>query len=369
MDSIFNFIYKRIFKQIFFLFDPEFAHDLVIYIGSILGRFRFITCICLRMFSYKNKRLNQKIKNISFSNPVGLSAGFDKDGDLVNILPCIGFGFAQIGTITNLPYGGNPKPRMYRLKKTKSIVVNYGLKNIGVERIVSKLKKVKVKDFPLGISIGRTNCKEAGELDKGVRDYSECLSKVIESDVGNFYTINISCPNLHGGEPFTTPEKLRYLLKTLYSNPVSKPVFIKMPVHLKWSGFNELCKVADSFNVDGLIIANLAKDRTSANLKDYLPDHIKGHMSGMPTQSLSDELISKTYENYKDTFVIVGVGGIFSAEDAYEKIKKGASLVQLVTGIIFEGPQLVGQINKGLVRLLDKDGFYNISEAIGAYHK
>ncbi len=369
MDSVYNLVYKKVFKPIFFLFDPEFMHDSLIYGGSILSKFVFIRHICSWLLSYKNKRLNQKIKNISFPNPVGLSAGFDKNGDLMKILPSIGFGFAQIGTITNLPYGGNTKPRMYRLKKTKSIVVNFGLKNIGADKIVSKLKKAKIENFPLGISIGRTNCKEAGELEKGVQDYSECLKKVIESDIGDLYTINISCPNLYGGEPFTTPEKLKYLLEAIYSYSILKPVFIKMPVHLPWNEFNELCKVATSFNVEGLIIGNLAKDRVKVNIKDNLPDHIQGHLSGMPVQTLSNELISKTYKNYKDTFVIIGVGGIFSAEDAYEKIKRGASLVQLVTGLVFEGPQLIGQINKGLVRLLDKDGFDNISDAVGAYHK
>lgn len=369
MDDIYNFVYKTVFKPVFFLFKPEFMHELLVFSGSVLGRIAPIRGIISWMFSYKNERLSQKIKGITFSNPVGLSAGFDKNGDLMDILPAIGFGFAQIGTITNFPYGGNPKPRMYRLKKTKSIVVNYGLKNIGVEKIVSKIKKAGVKNFPLGISIGRTNCKEAGELEKGVKDYAECLRKVIESGVGDIYTINISCPNLHGGEPFTTSDKLKYLLDVLYKEAISKPVFIKMPVHLPWNEFDELCKVAVSFKVDGLIIGNLAKDRAKAGLKDNLPDNIQGHLSGMPVQALANELISKTYETYKDTFVIVGVGGIFSAEDAYEKIKRGASLVQLVTGLVFEGPQLIGQINKGLIELLNKDKFDNISDAVGAHHR
>ncbi len=150
----------------------------------------------------------------------------------------------------------------------------------------------------------------------------------------------------------------------------TKPIFIKMPLELEWEKFKELLQVAIKYKIDGVVIANLVKDRESNKyIKDEIPENIKGGISGLPTRDLCNEKISLTYKEFGDKFKIIGVGGIFNAEDAYEKIKLGASLVQLITGMIFEGPQLIGEINRGLVKLLRKDGFNNISEAVGTAHK
>lgn len=142
-----------------------------------------------------------------------------------------------------------------------------------------------------------------------------------------------------------------------------------MPINLEWKDFNDLLVVASKHNVQGVIIGNLTKARDPKLILDKLPEDQKGGISGLPTQKLCNDLIKKTYANYKDRFIIVGVGGIFSAEDAYEKIKLGASLLQMITGMIFEGPQVIGSINRGLAKLIAKDGYKNISEAIGSYHK
>lgn len=230
------------------------------------------------------------------------------------------------------------------------------------------MKKSRCQNTILGISIGRTNCKETAQLERGIEDTRKCLEEIIKSDVGDMYTINISCPNLYGNVSFANPHNLQLLLEKLYSLRIEKPVYIKMPINLSWDEFKELVRVVVLFKIDGLIIGNLNKVRNSPKIIDKIPKHIKGSASGMPTQELSNELITKTYQTYGDKLIIIGVGGIFSAEDAYEKIKRGASLVQLITGLIYEGPQLVGQINKGLVELLKKDGFTNIGEAVGINH-
>jgi len=367
-----NFIhttYTKILKPFLFYFtEPEQIHDFVLKFGHFLGRFKLMQALTRMLFVYKHPSLEQTIKKLHFINPVGLSAGFDKDADLVNILPSLGFGFSQIGTVTSYPYKGNPRPRLYRLPRSKSIVVNYGLKNIGVDAIVEKIRSARCDKQIISISVGRTNSKKTANIDTGIDDVYACLNKIIRSDIGSFYTINISCPNLFGGESFTTPESLQRLLKKLYTLPITKPVFIKMPSNLPWEEFEKLLQVIISFKVDGVIIANLSKDRNNPAIVDSIPSHVKGSISGLPMQEISNNLIRETYKVYGKELVIIGVGGIFSAKDAYAKIKNGASLVQVITGLIYEGPQIVGQINKDLVKLLRQDGYSNISEAIGSAH-
>lgn len=358
-------VYKFLLRPILFLLDPETVHDLIAQTGSFLGKFWITKFLTRKLFSFQDTKLSQTISGITFRNPVGLSAGFDKDANLVNILPDVGFGYMQVGTVTLKPYKGNPKPRLVRLPKSKGIIVNYGLKNIGITKVIAKLKKRKEQKFPLSISVGKTNSPQTAKDRAGINDYSSCLNKIIKSGIGDFYTINISCPNTFGGEPFTTPSKLTKLLKKLYSLEIDKPLFIKMPINDEWPEFKRLLEVAIKFRVTGVIIGNLNKDHKDASIKDSIPSTIKGGVSGKPTWKLSNGLISKTYKAYGKKLVIVGVGGVFSANDAYEKIKKGASLVQLITGMIYEGPQLIGEINRGVSDLLKKDGFENISEAIG----
>jgi dihydroorotate dehydrogenase (fumarate) len=178
-------------------------------------------------------------------------------------------------------------------------------------------------------------------------------------------TLNISCPNTFGGQPFTTPERLEALLSAADELELSQPLFIKMPSHLSWPEFHALVKVADQHRVAGLTISNLAY-RDQVQLADPLAESVPGKLSGKPTWNLSNELIRRTRLATGDRFVIIGAGGVFSAADAYTKIRLGANLIELITGIIFEGPQLIGQINRGLAELLARDGFANVAEAVGA---
>jgi len=361
--------YKYLLRPLLFLLEPEFVHNSFIFIGKILGKYRLTKSVTKVLFSYHRHDLEQTILGISFKNPVGLAAGFDKDANLVNIVEDVGFGFTQVGTITTNPYGGNPKPRLYRLPLSKGAVVYYGLKNIGVQAIINKLKLSLSKKIPLGISIGKTTSPETVDTEKGMEDYYRCLKKIINSNIGDFYIINISCPNAFGGEPFTTPERLAQLLESVATIKKNKPLFLKMPINTKWEDFKELLKVVIKYKINGVIIGNLNKNHKDQSIKDKIPLQIKGGISGKPTWKLSNDLIAKTYKNYGDRLVIIGVGGIFSAKDAYIKINLGASLVALITGLVYEGPQLVGEINKGLVELLKLDGFNYIHEAIGAYYK
>lgn len=352
-----------------FRFDPEMVHDRFTKNGELLGKMGWTRLLVTKIFRFDDPKLKQTIAGIVFPNPVGLSAGFDKDGRLVNILPAVGFGYSQVGTVTKQAYPGNPKPRLYRLPKSRGIVVNYGLKNDGAGVIMDRLKRRQTaQHFPISISIGKTNCQATASTAGGVEDYTAGLAAAAASGTGDFYTINISCPNTFGGEPFTNESDLEQLLQFLVK-VADKPMFLKMPINLPWPEFKQLLEVAIKYKVVGVVIGNLNKNREDPAIKDVIPEKIKGSVSGKPTWQLSNELISKTYEQYGKDLIIIGVGGIFSAEDAYEKIKRGASLVQLITGMIFQGPQLIGEINFGLVKLLERDGYNNISEAIGAYHR
>lgn len=348
--------YTHLLRPILFQIDPERVHDRTLGLGHKFGQSKTARNVIRTCLSYQHPILTQTIAGIEFKNPVGLSEGFDKDGYLAEFLPAIGFGFTQVGTVTLKPYEGNPRPRLTRLPKSKAILVNYGLKNEGVEAIMNRLKKLTSHPIPLGISIGKTNSNDTTTTETGIKDYKECLKKVIESRVGDLYTINISCPNTFGGEPFTTAERLDLLLTSLQALNIQKPLFIKMPINLPWPEFQGLLDICLNHKVTGVIIGNLNKDHTYG----------RGGLSGLPTKDLSNELISKTHDYCGQKLVIIGVGGIFSADDAYEKIKRGASLVQLITGLIYEGPQIVGEINRGLVKLLQRDGYDSISQAIGS---
>jgi dihydroorotate dehydrogenase (fumarate) len=362
--------YKNLIKPLLFIQKPDVVHARMIKTVRLVQGSKSIQSLVHASLAYSDEDyLSQKIIGINFTNPVGLSAGFDKNFELLPIMKAIGFGFMEGGSLTFKECDGNPKPWFYRLPKTKSLVVYAGLANRGVNAITKSLKrypKNTFTNFPLNVSVAMTNSPESRDEEQAIADYAGSLRKLNKENLGSIYTLNISCPNTYGGEPFTTPERLEHLLSAVEQLKIDRPIFIKMPSNLAWPEFKQLVKVADRHNVTGLTISNLAKDRSKANLKDNLPDSVKGNLSGMPTQKLSDNLIKQTYQAFKGRFVIVGVGGIFSAKDAYRKIQYGANLVELITGLVFEGPQLIGQINHDLVELLKKDGYSNIAQAVGS---
>jgi dihydroorotate dehydrogenase len=199
-------------------------------------------------------------------------------------------------------------------------------------------------------------------LTGGINDYAQAFG--IFAEIGSFTTVNISCPNAFGGQPFTEPEMLEALLFRLEEVPTKKPTFVKFSPDLDFKKIDELLEVIGRHKIQGIICSNLTKDRNNKNiLETNLPQN--GGLSGKVVEKLADELIAYVYKKTKGKYVVVGCGGVFSAEDAYKKIRLGASLIQLITGMIYEGPQVIGEINAGLEKLLLRDGFKNISEAVG----
>jgi dihydroorotate dehydrogenase subfamily 2 len=312
--------------------------------------------------------LKQSLLNIEFQNPIGLAAGFDYEAKLTQILPSVGFGFETVGTITNLSYEGNLRPMLGRLPKSKSLMVNKGFKNPGAEKTIIKLKGLNF-EIPVGISIGRSNNKTCSTQKISVEDIIETFKLFEKSKINHsYYELNISCPNLHGDISFYPIKNLEELLLEIDKLNLKKPVFVKMPLENSNTDVLDMLKTIASHSPKGVIFSNLSKNRNNKLINqketDKFPAGI-GSFSGKPTEKRSNELIRLAYKNFGKSLIIIGCGGVFSAKDAYKKIRSGASLVQLITGMVYEGPQLIAQINNELKELLRKDGLTNISEAIG----
>lgn len=354
-------IYKAILKPIFFRFDPEDVHDYMTRVGTFLGRYALTRAVTGWLFDFRDVRLSQTIHGIEFANPIGLAAGFDKNAELTQILPAVGFGFAELGSITGEPCSGNPQPRLWRLPRSRSLVVYYGLKNDGCEAIAAQLAGRKFR-IPYGVSVAFTNCAENMDTARAVTDYAKAF-RTMES-CGAYVTVNVSCPNTQGGSPFMQPTELEKLLSELDKIPTQKPVFIKLSPDISTEQLDQLLDIARKHRVHGIIATNLTKKRDNPAIHDRkVPE--KGGLSGKVVQAGSDNMIAHIYRREGKRFVIIGVGGVFTPEDAYRKIRLGASLVQLITGMIYQGPQAISAINAGLTALLEMDGFTHISQAIG----
>lgn len=345
-----SFLYTFLLKPIFFQFDPEFVHNHLVWSGQQLGKVPLLRNAVTDIWSYQEKTLSKTLNGITFANPVGLSAGFDYNGELSHIIPSVGFGWHTIGTVTLGAYEGNTPPRLGRLPRSKALIVNKGLKNNGAAEIINRLQKVKFT-IPTGISIASTNRTYHSDQQQ-LQDIVECFKIFEKSKLKHaYYELNISCPNTFGGEPFTTPTRLKELLAALDKIQLQKPLYIKLPIDLGDKKTLQLLKVIDEHRTQGVIIGNLTKDHTNPAVH---PEDKKiwqrrpGNLSGKPTWERSNHLIALTKKKYGTRFTIIGTGGIFSGEDAATKLKLGADLVQLITGMIYQGPQLIGQINHHL---------------------
>lgn len=365
--TVSKFGYGKVAKPLMFRHNPDNVHKGLIRTAKGVQKVPGVRDLP-KLWSHRSPMLETEAFGLKFRNPVGLSAGFDTTVELPQVMRSVGFGWMTGGSVTWGEYEGNERPWFHRLPNSKSLVVNKGLASEGSPVVVERLKGYDMKlfeDFPLNVSIAKTNSRDAATDEAAILDYCQSLKMFGQLDQVSVLEINISCPNTFGGEPFTTPERLEKLLAAVDDLGLIKPVIVKMPISLPSAQFDGLLDVIVRHVVAGVAIGNLLKDRKLAKLHDELPDTVKGNLSGKPNKEIATELIRRTYNKYGTKLVIIGIGGIMSAEDAYEKIKAGASLVALITGLIYEGPQLVGDINQGLVKLLKADGYAHISEAVG----
>ncbi|HVM76960.1 MAG TPA: quinone-dependent dihydroorotate dehydrogenase [Candidatus Paceibacterota bacterium] len=359
-------MYERILKPIFFKLDPERVHDFFVEFGHMLGNFRWGRAIVSLFCRYDNPALHTEVLGIKFRNPIGLAAGFDKDVNLTNIMPAVGFGFMEVGAVTRWPYEGNQGLRLARLPADQSLIVYYGLKNIGAEAVESKIRHGLKFTFPVGLNIAKTNRADI-KGKRSVEDYIETYRML--ASYFSYVTINVSCPNAQDGCTFQDPAMLDDLLGAFSHEKKHCPIFIKISTHLTTSETSEIVAVVNKYPfVDGFVVGNLSKRRHEIDFKSS-PEELNripnGGISGKPVKDLSTNLIRHIYKSTGGRYTIIGLGGIFTADDAYEKIKAGASLVQIITGLIYGGPLAVKRIKKGLVKLLQKDGYTTISEAVG----
>lgn len=339
-------LYQKVLKPILFKFDPEEVHNRFVDFGEFAGRSPVLKRLISFFYGYRGPDISKTVDGLTYKTPFLLSAGFDYNARLLGILPRISFGGVEVGSVTARPCSGNEKPRLTRLIKSRSILVNKGLLNDGVEQIIKRIKNFKKpQGFMIGVSIARCNDEASASVEAGIDDYFYSFKRLNEEDVGDYYALNISCPNAYGGESFTDPNLLQSLLLKLSYIKCQKPVYLKMPINLDWPDFNKILNVASKFEmIKGVIIGNLNKDYGALDFRDEAPGEYRGGLSGKPCADISNELIRQTKSFYKDRFTIIGCGGVLSPEDAAEKMEAGADLIALITGMIFNGPGFVKEL-------------------------
>jgi len=340
-------------RSLIFKLDPETAHNLAI--KSL--KFNFVPNM---LDENKDDPLfKTELFGKDIENPIGMAAGFDKNAEVYNSLFKLGFGFVEVGTITPLKQYGNPKPRVFRLVEDEALINRLGFNNLGAENIISKIKRNK-KIGTLGVNIGPNKDSE-----NRIKDYLKCLKTFHQE--ADYITINISSPNTTDLRKFHNQKKLDDLLKSIEKekkNLKTKiPIVVKISPDIKDNEIDEISQVLLNNNVEGVVISNTS-DSSRENLVN-IQKHQRGGISGKPIKTKSTILINKFYKKFKGRIQIIGVGGVDSGASAYEKFIAGANYVQLYTGMVYRGPNIVSMIKKELRELLLKDGVKNYSEIIG----
>ena len=361
--DLFTFGYKHVIKPHFvFNHTPDVAHDQMIQFCRVTGKIPPLMWLLHEMLDYTDPVLETSVMGVEFANPFGLSAGLDKNCDMPVLLDNAGFGFETVGSTTSRPCAGNPKPWFHRLPEYDSMMVHVGLANDGSEKVIARAEQAwtKARSMQVSISIARTNDDLAGAIDEGIEDYRISLERAAGRSA--MVEVNVSCPNTRAGEPFTeSPENLDRLFTALDTVDRPQPMLVKMPLNRSWEEFRDLVAVLAEHNVQGVSIANLQKDRTGLEI----PRDWEGGLSGGPTYRASNDLIRRTYREFGDKLAIAGIGGVFTPEQAYAKIRSGASLVMFISSLMYRGPQQITVLKRGLAELLRRDGFDHVHDAVG----
>jgi dihydroorotate dehydrogenase len=303
--------------------------------------------------------LHSTVFGVSFSNPLGLAAGADKDARAIGAWNSLGFGFAEIGTITPRPQRGNAPPRMWRLTNHRALINRLGFPSEGMDTVVPRLEAARRQPLRIRLAVNLGPNKDT-PADRVAADYAALLTRV--ADVADFVVVNLSSPNTPGLRAFQAPERIRAIVETLRAIPQARrPLLIKIAPDLESAMIREICAAAIELGLDGIVATNTTLRREEVGVASAL----EGGLSGAPLKARAREVIAQVYNDTRGKIPIIGVGGIASAEDAYAHIRAGASLVELYTGFIYEGPRIVGEIRQGLARLLVRDGFRSISDAVG----
>ncbi len=352
---MFEKIYKKIFPILKFI-PPELAHNLAI---KFFSNFK-------REIKSDDPILNTKVCNLKFTNPIGLAAGFDKNGEACEGLTCLGFGFVEIGTITINPQYGNKKPRIFRLLEDKAIINRLGFNNLGAEKVLQNVEKYEIPNNSglLGINLGKNlDTKDSFE------DYVKLLR--IFNKKASYITLNVSSPNTPNLRELEQKDNLDKLVKKISSfkrkNSINVPVFLKIDPDLSKQEIADIAEIVLSSSINGVIISNTSIHRSNNLISKN--GNEKGGISGLPIKNKSNQLLKDFYILTNGKVPLIGVGGISSGKDAYERILNGASLIQIYTALVYQGPSVVNNIKEELIYLLKKDNYKSIGEAVGKLNK
>lgn len=370
-------LYEKLFRPILFNLSPETAHEigiesLKIGLGSKLAR-----KIAAKRFAVDAFGELERF-GLKFKNPLGIAAGFDKNGVVVNQLAALGFGFVEIGTVTFNPQSGNEKPRLFRLPEDKALINRLGFNNEGTPRVVERLKKIH-PNCVLGVNIGKN--KDVPN-DEAIENYLKSFELALE--VADYIAVNVSSPNTPNLRELQKAENLEELLgelqkrnkvqssnfslKNAQKTPTevgtlnTKPLLVKIAPDLSDAEIEAIVDIAQRLNLSGIIATNTTVSRHNLTTKI----NETGGLSGKPLRNRSTEVISKIYKYSNGKLPIIGVGGIFTAEDAFEKIAAGACLLQAYTGFVYQGVVFAREVNSGLAKILTEKGFTNLDEAVGS---
>ncbi|HCY8393931.1 TPA: quinone-dependent dihydroorotate dehydrogenase [Staphylococcus aureus] len=348
-------MYKLI-KPFLFKIEPEKAHGLTIDALKTLQKFPVLFPVVDKLFTYKNPTLSQTIQGNTYDNPIGLAAGFDKSCEVPKALEHLGFGALELGGITPKPQPGNPQPRMFRLLEDDALINRMGFNNIGMNKALSHLRK-NAYQVPVGINVG---VNKMTPYEARYQDYIKVVD-TFKHDV-SFFTVNISSPNTENLQNFHDKDEFSMLCQALTTfkkqHDVTVPIYLKLTSDMDFDGL--LPAITETF--DGIILANTTRQRdglTSANKVE------EGGLSGRPLFERNLKLIKYAYQQTNGEFLIIGTGGVFSTEDAIKMMRHGASLIQIYSSLVIEGPGLTKKMNKGIARYLKDHHFDNVSDIIG----
>ena len=360
-------------RPLLFSLDPEAAHHLAIATCRRISESSILQAIAKSTLYYSDSRLSQTLWNLKFENPVGLAAGFDKNAEAIGAWEHLGFGFAEVGTITAHAQSGNPQPRLFRLPSDRAVLNRMGFNNRGAAATAVDLQnylQTHKLNIPLGINLGKSKITE---ITDAKLDYAESLRSLY--DFGDYFVVNVSSPNTPNLRDLQATDQLCAILAEL--NPINtqnKPILVKIAPDLNDADIIEVVKASQAYGVAGIIATN-----TTISRQNLTTTHLAitgkpvteeaGGISGQPVRDRSLEVINLIWQTTQGNLPIIGVGGIFTADDAWQKITAGAAIVQVYTGLIYEGPMIVKQILQGLVAKLEANGLENIQQAIGLAHK
>lgn len=342
-------MYKSVLRPLLFKFDPEKIHHFTFDAVRAAGKWPGMKSVWSGLYDYQNKYLEREFFGITFKNPVGLAAGFDKDARLIDELACFGFGFIEIGTLTPKGQPGNEQPRLFRLPKDKAIINRMGFNNEGVHAAIDRLK-LRKSSVIVGGNIGKN---KATPNEEAFEDYRYCFEALY--DHVDYFVVNVSSPNTPNLRALQDKEPLTRLLQGLMDlnaqKPARKPILLKIAPDLTDTQLNDIVEIVHEVNLDGLIATNTTISREGLKTsRDAVESIGAGGLSGRPLRDRSTQVLRFLRSKLAADFPIISVGGIMCAEDALEKLEAGASLIQVYTGFIYEGPSLISQINKAILK-------------------